>query len=288
MSFHVASICTLHKFGSATRKQVITFLADKASDDGSGIWCSKGTVAQSTELSKSTVKRVFQQFLNEGILIETGKRKNKNGFTATYCINLDKILELPLTKEEPETTEFTVTPVQGEPPRGVTVNRQEGSPRTPNHPSTILEPPTRKRDGAEGVFSLKDFEAAWGAFPEDRRRNKETCQQIFEEAVSQGVAPEDILAAVQAYAQTTAGYTRGKVKFSDNWFRSALWEDHVAAQTEEARTNELVLRDSLARCKDWIVNRNPMCMHISKAQIEALIASGDVIPSMLIAAGIER
>ncbi len=59
MSIHVASICTRHKFGSATRKQVITFLADKASDDGSGIWCSKGTVAQSTELSKSTVKRVF-------------------------------------------------------------------------------------------------------------------------------------------------------------------------------------------------------------------------------------
>jgi len=38
MSFHVASVCTRHKFGSATRKQVITFLADKASDDGSGIW----------------------------------------------------------------------------------------------------------------------------------------------------------------------------------------------------------------------------------------------------------
>jgi len=257
MSFHVASICTDHQFGSAPRKQVITFLADKASDDGSGIWCSKGTVARCTELSKSTVKRVFQQFLNEGILIETGKRKNTHGFTATYCINLDRILELPLTKEEPETTEFTVTPVQGEPPRGVTVRPQGGSPRAPNHPLTILEPPTRKREGVEEVFSSKKFEAVWAAFPEDRRRNKETCQQIFMEAVSQGVAPEDILAAVQAYAQTTAGYTRGKVKFSDNWIRSAAWEDHVAAKTEEAKTNELVLRDSLARCKDWIMSRNP-------------------------------
>ncbi len=288
MSFHVASICTSHKFGSATRKQVITFLADKASDDGSGIWCSKGTVAQSTELSKSTVKRVFLQFLSEGIIVETGRRNNSHGFTVEYCINLDKVAELPLTKEQHEVTGFTVTPVQGEPPRGVTVNRQEGSPRTPNHPLTILEPPTRKRAGEEEDLISKEFEAAWGAFPEDRRRNKETCQQIFDEAISQGVAPEDILAAVQAYAQTTAGYTRGKVKFSDNWFRGASWEDYVAARSEEAKTNELVLRASLARCKDWIMNRNPMCMHISKAQIEALITNGDVIPSMLIAAGIER
>jgi hypothetical protein len=288
MSWRVASTCAERKFGSATRKQIIMFLADKASDDGSGIWCSKGTVARHTELSKSTVKRVFQQFLNEGILIETGKRKNKNGFTTAYCINLDKVLELPLTKEEPETAGFTVTPVQGEPPRGVTVRPQGGSPRTPNHPLTILEPPTRKRAGAEEDISSKEFELVWGAFPEDRRRNKETCQQVFEEAVSQGVAPEDILAAVQAYAQTTAGYTRGKVKFSDNWFRGASWEDHVAARTEEAKTNELVLQDSLERCKDWIMSRNPMCMHITKAQIEALIANGDIIPSMLIAAGIER
>lgn len=138
------------------------------------------------------------------------------------------------------------------------MNPQGGSPRPPNHPLTILESPTRKREGEEEDFSSKEFEDVWGAFPDDRRRNKETCQRAFEEAVSQSVAPEDILAAVQAYAQTTAGYTRGKVKFSDNWFRSASWEDHVAARTEEAKTNALVLQDSLERCKSWIVNHR-MC-----------------------------
>jgi len=259
MSFHVASICTKHKFGSAPRKQIITFLADKASDDGSGIWCSKGTVARCTELSKSTVKRVFQQFLSEGIIFETGKRFSEHGFTVAYCINLDKVEELPLTKREPETAGFTVNPVQHEPPRGSTVHPQGGSPRTPNHPLTIPKPPTRKRDRTEEVFSPKEFEAVWGAFPEDRRRNKETCQQIFGQAISQDVTPADILAAVQAYAQTTAGYTRGKVKFSDNWFRNASWVDHVAARTEAEKTNELVLQDSLERCKSWIVSRDRMC-----------------------------
>jgi len=286
MSFHVTSTCASHKFGSATRKQVITFLADKASDDGSGIWCSKGTIAQSTELSKSTVKRTITQFLNEGIIIDTGRRNNSHGFTVEYRINLDQVAELPLTKELPETTGVTVNPVQHEPPRGATVHPQGGSSRTPNHPLTILEPPTRKREGAEEDFSSKEFEAVWSAFPEDRRRNKETCQQIFEEAISQDVTPKDILAAVQAYAQTTAGYTRGKVKFSDNWFRSTSWVEHVAARNEAKKSNALVLQDSLERCKSWISNRSSMCAHISKAQIEALITKGDVTQTMLISAGI--
>ena len=42
MSWRVAKECAERKFGSAPRKQIIMFLADKASDDGSGIWCSKG------------------------------------------------------------------------------------------------------------------------------------------------------------------------------------------------------------------------------------------------------
>ncbi|MCZ0814158.1 MAG: hypothetical protein ACQEVT_13280 [Pseudomonadota bacterium] len=35
MSWRIANECAL-------RKQIIVFLADKASDDGSGIWCREG------------------------------------------------------------------------------------------------------------------------------------------------------------------------------------------------------------------------------------------------------
>ena len=57
MSWWVANTCAERKFGSATRKQIIMFLADKASDDGSGIRCSKGTIQRHTELGETTVKR---------------------------------------------------------------------------------------------------------------------------------------------------------------------------------------------------------------------------------------
>jgi hypothetical protein len=68
MSWKIANLCADRIFGSAARKQIIMFLADKASDDGSGIWCSKGTIQRHTELGESTVKRTITDFLREGIL----------------------------------------------------------------------------------------------------------------------------------------------------------------------------------------------------------------------------
>ena len=67
MSWRVANTCAERKFGSATRKQIIMFLADKASDDGSGIWCSKGTIQRHTELGETTVKRTVREFLKETV-----------------------------------------------------------------------------------------------------------------------------------------------------------------------------------------------------------------------------
>jgi len=62
-----------------------------SSDDGSGIWCSKGTIQRHTELGETTVKRTVREFLKEGILVETGARACKNGFTVVYRIDLAKV-----------------------------------------------------------------------------------------------------------------------------------------------------------------------------------------------------
>ncbi|MEM7750187.1 MAG: hypothetical protein AAF346_18185 [Pseudomonadota bacterium] len=136
MSWRVANACAERKFGSATRKQIIMFLADKASDDGSGIWCSKGTIQRHTELGETTVKRTIRDFLKEGILIETGARGCKNGFTVVYRIDLTRIEALKLTAEPDIET-------------GATVAGVPGPPRPPNSPKTIHKPPTRERVAVE-------------------------------------------------------------------------------------------------------------------------------------------
>ncbi|WP_227493498.1 hypothetical protein [Paracoccus kondratievae] len=96
------------------------FLADKVSDDGSGIWCSTGRIQRHTELGETTVKRTINEFLNEGILIETGRRACKNGFTVVYRISLAAVRTLEGIAEPDDETGSAADPV----PRPHTVERR--------------------------------------------------------------------------------------------------------------------------------------------------------------------
>ncbi|MCA2007471.1 hypothetical protein [Tritonibacter mobilis] len=286
MSWRIANECAERRFGSAARKQIIMFLADKASDDGSGIWCSKGTIQRHTELSESTVKRTIIDFLREGILIETGRRHCKNGYTVIYRIVLERVAALEPTAESDIETGVTVNPVQPEPGTGSTVNGVRGSRWTPNPPKTIHKPPTRKREAAEEVEDL-EAEKILAAYPEDRIRDRRTSMRLIAATVKAGAEPDDLLQAVKAYAKESKGYTRSKVCFSDNWFKMRRWEKGLAqiqADREKAREAEAKGRASLA---EWIHERHPLCRHITNRQIEDLIASKLVTPEQVRAAGLQ-
>ncbi|WP_209503336.1 MULTISPECIES: hypothetical protein [unclassified Ruegeria] len=286
MSWRIANECAERRFGSAARKQIIMFLADKASDDGSGIWCSKGTIQRHTELSESTVKRTIIDFLREGILIETGRRHCKNGYTVIYRIVLERVAALEPTAEPDIETGVTVNPVQPEPGTGSTVNGVRGSRWTPNHPKTIHKPPTRKREAAEEVEDL-EAEKILAAYPEDRIRDRRTSLRLIAAAVKAGVEPNDLKQAIKAYAKESEGYTRSKVCFSDNWFKMRRWEKGLAqvqADREKAQEAEAKGRASLA---EWIHERHPLCRHITNRQIEDLIVSKLVTPEQVRAAGLQ-
>ena len=285
MSWRIANECAERRFGSAARKQIIMFLADKASDDGSGIWCSKGTIQRHTELSESTVKRTIIDFLREGILIETGRRQCKNGYTVIYRIVLDRVAALEPTAEPGIETGVTVNPVQPEPGAGSTVNRVRGSRWTPNHPKTIHKPPTRAREVAE-VEDL-ELENILVAYPEDRIRDRRTCLQQISAAVKAGVEAEDLLLAVKAYAAETESYTRSKVCFADNWFKMRRWEKGLAQiQADRAKALEAEAKGR-ASLVEWILGRHPLCKHITKRQVADLIASKLVTPEQVRSAGLE-
>ena len=285
MSWKVANLCADRIFGSAARKQIIMFLADKASDDGSGIWCSKGTIQRHTELGESTVKRTISDFLRAGILIETGRRPCKNGFTVIYRIVLDRVMALESSAEPDEGTGSMVDPVQRDPGRGSKVDGVRGPGWTPNHPETIHKPPTRKRAEAAAVEDER-FERIWSAYPKDRQRGKAACLSKIEEAVKEGVDPDDLLRAVQAYATESAGFTRSKVCFSDNWFQSRRWQRFLDAIAEERQARAALAADHQARLAAWVRDRSPMCKHITAPQVTALVAAGLVTDGQLRVAGL--
>ncbi|WP_374292796.1 hypothetical protein [Paenirhodobacter enshiensis] len=273
MSYKVESICDCRKFGNATRKQLAMYLANKASDDGSGIWCSKYTMSRHTELSLSTVKRTIREFVKEGILAVTEERRLCNhGHTIVYRLNLAVIAELEILTSAMQRfdTGVTAPPVSGSPPSQAMVPPRPGSVWPPNHPWNNSENlPTRECTREE----LKKFDDLWDAYPQDRRRDRATTLHLVREALSE-VSMDDLLSAVRLYASESAGFTRSTVSFSDNWFRYRKWPRYVAAASEKSRSRAALVDSCLSKVVDWIKSRHDLCRVIPAKQVRAAIERG--------------
>ncbi|MEO9827278.1 MAG: hypothetical protein ABJF50_22980 [Paracoccaceae bacterium] len=263
------------------------FLADKASDDGTGIYCSKGTVQRHTELGASTVKRTINDFIQEGILVETGQiRRCTNGYTVVYRMDLSAVEALERISEPPNMIEYLTHPatdrVQGGPGTGPSEDRVPVPERTPNHPKTIHKPPARKRETAAAI----EIEKILTRFPADRIRDRPTCLSQIEIAIEESVAADELHHAVTTYAAETEGFTRSRVCFSDNWFKSRRWQTYV----EELRSQNSAVEELSAahqeRLVSWITNASPMCKHITPTQVAQLRKSAAVSDAALRAVGL--
>ena len=125
-----------------------------------------------------------------------------------------------------------------------------------------------------------------GAYPPDQLRGKAACLAEIEEAMKEGIVPEDLRQAVQAYATDSAGFTRSKVCFSDNWFQSRRWQAYFEKQAEDRGKSAALQADHHARLACWISDRSPMCKHITGTQVTALLASKMVTEVQIQAAGL--
>jgi len=143
----------------------------------------------------------------------------------------------------------------------------------------VKEPPSREREAVEAEKIL-------AAYPPDRLRGKAACIAQIEEAVKEGVAPEDLIQAIQAYATDSAGFTRSKVCFSDNWFQSRRWLSYVEKQAKDREKSAALQVDHHARLACWVSERSPMCKHITAPQVTALLASKMVSQAQIQAAGL--
>ncbi|MDR0809724.1 MAG: helix-turn-helix domain-containing protein [Gemmobacter sp.] len=128
MSNLIAASVQRRVVGSATRKSVLLYMADKAADDGSGIWTSKANIARDLELSRRAVQIAINELIRDGLLSEAGQRDCKHGYTVEYAILPEAVDKLPSTRE------------QGSPRESHSrVTRESGSPHPanqihPNHP----------------------------------------------------------------------------------------------------------------------------------------------------------
>lgn len=96
MSWYLTGIVSARTIGNQNRRLLLLTMADKANDDGSGIYASIKTLAEDSEMSVSTVRRLIKDFLDEGVLIHVGERKCVNGYTNEYSLVEGAIDKLPL------------------------------------------------------------------------------------------------------------------------------------------------------------------------------------------------
>ena len=140
MSHKVTTLVYSRVAGSAVRKGVLSYMADRASDDGRGVWCSKKTIADETEFGRSTVIRTCNEFVKEGILTPTGTRKCANGATVEYALNLDAIRALPVIEKNVKASQSGTSP-DVDPSQSGTPPVPERDPKaSQSGTQTILEP----------------------------------------------------------------------------------------------------------------------------------------------------
>ncbi len=98
MSNHLISLAYTRDLRTSMRKAMLVLMADKASDDGSGIWAAKQTMADELCCSKQTVIDTIKGFIAEGLVNECGQRKSPNGYTVEYRLNVEAMEALALVK----------------------------------------------------------------------------------------------------------------------------------------------------------------------------------------------
>lgn len=104
MSNHVTSLLRRRTLGiDFTCKSIVLLMGDLASDDGSGIYASKETMARELETSQRTIQRSIKKLVKAGFVSEVGKRKHQNGYTCEYKINVDLVENLPDNRNTPPT-----------------------------------------------------------------------------------------------------------------------------------------------------------------------------------------
>lgn len=142
MSRKIAALVYSRKAGSVMRKALLAYMAERASDDGSGIWASKQRIALEIEASRRSVISNIQSFVDEGILIEVGKKKHKNGWTMEYKLSVELIAALPVSDpEDPcKIAHVEAEDVKELHPTREGASRQDVKELHTNRPRTVLEP----------------------------------------------------------------------------------------------------------------------------------------------------
>lgn len=233
MSNHVSSEVYKRQLGSLTRKAVMALLADKASDNGTGIWASKQTMADELDTSKQTMITTIKSLVADGLLIEVGHRRCQNGYLVEYAIVVHALRQLPHVKAHHADQSSSLTSQAALPVKQIYPTSQAALPdRSSSLTQTSLEPslnhtPPTPRRGEERAGSLSQIPDDW-----------KVPDRLALPAAIAALAAQWPDGAYQAEAAAFHQHWRGTGRRKADW--TAFWAARVQAR------HSAVLRDTKA------------------------------------------
>lgn len=254
MSNECLSLTQKRKAGSSVKKAVLMYMADKASDDGSGIWTSKAHIAADCEITKRSVQRAVSDLLFDGLIEEVGKKKCQNGHTIEYRVVKEAIRNLPSTREKEADQGVTQShPCQGVTSRGDTESPQGVTQSHPNHPLTILKPSDTSEDlfgdlsEAEKPDPIDSgFDVFWSEIwpSHSRKAGKADCAKLYRQICegkfkkhAHAVLPDQLNNAAKAYvSQERANQDLQYLKGPKPWLNQPGWEPFLSSSGQPEKS----------------------------------------------------
>ncbi len=232
MSKHIVSLVYRKKIGSMMRKAVFSYMADRANDDGTGIWSSKGTIANEIEASRQGVINTIKGLVKDGLLIEVAPRKCANGFTMEYSIDLKKVHALPF-----------VTGKKNDTSKSRRVNDVDGAPSTTFTPPVNLVDTNLPEPSLEPSIKCEThFEDAWNLYRSCKlksRQTKKLAKAQWPKAIKKA-DPETILKAIRQEVEDRKNPKDFIPNLPDmhRWLRDERWQDVEAVTPEQPKSLE--------------------------------------------------
>lgn len=216
MSNKISNLVQTKKIGSLTKKAILMYMADKASDDGSGIWVSKKNMAADLEMTDRAVRIHIKDMIAMGVLVEAGQRQCKTGYTVDYTINVDAVGSLGSTREATE-QHAPLNDVHPYPCITFTPTPEPRSPKPSLEPS--IEPYTSKDDEVNYYF-----DQLWEMYP--RKVGKGQARKAFK-AASKKIEFYDLLPKLMDYVETLNGKDKQYMPHLATWLNGERWTDEV-------------------------------------------------------------
>ena len=230
MSNLVSNVIQTKLIGSSTKKAILMYMADKASDDGSGIWVSKGNMAADLEMSSRAVRIHIKDMLALNILKVTGQKECRNGYTIDYQINLEVVSKLPSTRPPLN----SIHPYHGMTFSGTD---EQGSDKPLKEPSTEPIILVRSID-----VVIEQFNEFWKKYP--RKTAKAPAQKVFARALTK-IDFEDMMKKLDVFIDVHKDTKKQFLPHASTWLNQERWNDEYEQAPNFADLQKTVLGEML-------------------------------------------